>query len=742
MKHQNNSKKHHIRDIIAVWTGVLLFVVAVGGLAITQRVDAKQTAASYCSQYTTLDSLNACNDGIRGADCNDYAIIATQVEVEACNAAKQIKASGQIDETTTTTDTSEGSTEAQVYKNVILSACNSYETDATALNWCLYGGLGKDAKEGKPKTVKDCQNNAELKKSATNLGACISGALAGQAYLAAQNPTDNSKQAKEAQQKLNFMQIQDKTDQTTSLSDYTNLLHQNGQDSKVDISEKDDTSLDHYINGAGNEQKIVPINRGTGKSPAILFLNGGGWHANDQNGQRIMAGEGGAQSPAARGYAAYDVTYRLGSSGVYYMFEDVMRGINHMIKNADRYGIDPAKVVIWGDSSGGSLAMRAAASGKSGAKVAVGWSPPTNAYTGMFKSYKSFLIGVDHSTCIPTDLAGITNLTDALNGGSGDVAQYGTGLASNDFSNIGLVQDGNGFHFDSNSIGGAGIWGTLTQVLSAGQYAMQTSQNIESISSQVENGGLSSLSGSIMNLTAKKLSECIDNFNALSPALFASPETPPSFLAGFNTDDLVEPGQVTGMRDKLLSMGIKSAAMLLDGDPNGGFNPMGANKGNHLDYDMRFVCDTMNFVDSVIQPERGTTNCATGEVENAGSTGNTDSSGGGSTASSDSGGSSSGSSSSGSGSSNGGGGNGGSGANTTPASSSKQCGSLQGPYASEQARLEASLAACQGGSWKGVSNAAKASDCPSGTRGVSRTGLDGNGKVINLSAECQRWVPN
>ncbi len=262
---------------------------------------------------------------------------------------------------------------------------------------------------------------------------------------------------------------------------------------------------------------------------------------------------------------------------------------------------------------------------------------------------------------------------------------------------------------------------------------MQTSQNIESISSQVENGGLSSLSGSIMNLTAKKLSECIDNFNALSPALFASPETPPSFLAGFNTDDLVEPGQVTGMRDKLLSMGLKSAAMLLDGDPNGGFNPMGANKGNHLDYDMRFVCDTMNFVDSVIQPERGTTNCATGVVENAGSTGD---SGGGSTASS--GGSSTSGSSGGSGTSgSSGAGSGGGGGSPTNASQDSNTETRQlttscpkltkVPTAEEFKKLsQCSL----GGHYEGYINVAKASDCPAGTRSAVKNGI----------TECQRWV--
>jgi len=414
--------------------------------------------------------------------------------------------------------------------------------------------------------------------------------------------------------------VQDALDETNNLKDYLDVLHKSGPDKDVELDKLDDTKRESYVNGAGKQQAIKVYDAPQANAPAIIFINGGGWHANDGNSDFVMYNKpdiahGATQTgPTAsqRGYAAFDLTYRLGSSGVYYMFEDVMRGIKHIRDNAKMYNIDPNKIVIWGDSSGGSLAVRAGASGKSGAKVAVGWSPPTNAFL-MFKSYKAFLIGIDHSTCIPTDLAGITNTTNLLTGGSGDIAQYGIGISSNDFASIGLVQDGNGFHFDGSKLGGDGnIMGFLGQFLTAGQYASETFQNLETISSQIESGNTTALAGGIINMSASKLTECLDNFKALSPALYASTESPPMFLAGFTTDDVVDQEHIYDMHDKLVKMGIRSQMSLLQGDSSQPFNALGANLGNHLDYDARFVCPTLNFIDSVVQPDRNPTNCGTG----------------------------------------------------------------------------------------------------------------------------------
>lgn len=545
---------------------ILACLMTVGGFGIVQQVQAAQTPTNYCNQYPPdageMLMRSACYDGLKIADGN-----------------------------------SDGAT------------CQDYAL------------LADQA------TVDVCQK-ALMDRTATKTGAADIVSESNQNREETPSPSPSPSPSK-TPSSGNKGSIQDILDETKSLSDYIDVLHQAGEFADADMNAESET-YGKYINGAGKKQDIHVDPSGKDNSPAIIIINGGGWHFNDQNDDYIRENKPDKThnrtqtGPTAkqRGYTVFELTYRLGSSGVYYMFEDVMRGIKHVRDNADLYGIDPNKIALWGDSSGGSLAVRAGASGKSGAKVVAGWSPPTNAYTGLFRSYKSLFIGMDHSTCIPTDLAGLTNITDLITGGSGDVAEYGLGLSSNDFTSLGINADGK----EPDAIG------TIMQILTAGQYAVKTGQNIEVISQQLEaayNNGkptISSVMGSglasgIINMSPKKLIECIDNFNVLSPAMFASPESPPMFLAGFYSDDVVGPEQVTGMRDKLHTLGIKSEAQLLPGDPTKGTEMFGPNPGNHLDYDARFVCPTLNFIDSVIQPDRGQTNCDTGQTENLGSAG-------------------------------------------------------------------------------------------------------------------------
>lgn len=340
-----------------------------------------------------------------------------------------------------------------------------------------------------------------------------------------------------------------------------NKLTQNEKD-WVDADEKADNNYGQYINGAGNLQPIRITKGGGDNSPAIIFFNGGGWHTDSGMGDKV------APHAVERGYSAFVATYRLGSSGIYYMLEDVMRAIRHVRNNAQMYGIDASRVAIWGDSAGGHLTMRAAGTGKSGARAAVGWSAPTNAYTAIFHSAQSFAIGMDHSTCAPTDLDGVNSIVDQLNGGDGDVNYDG------DIGN--------------NNIGGGANLDTVINVLELANEAQKTSKSIEEVSKSMEEGG-DEMGENVRRLASKKVIECIDNFNSGSPALFASALTPPTLLAGYEADPLIHPGQAYQMRDKLRSMGIQSEALILPGD-------------RHMGYEEEMVAPSLDFVDRYLQP--------------------------------------------------------------------------------------------------------------------------------------------
>ena len=490
--------------------------------------------------------------------------------------------------------------------------------------------------------------------------------------------------------------LQNLLDQTKTLSQYLDILHLAGPDAGSNLGQQADNNYGSYVGGAGQQQPLRVMQQGSGSSPVILFINGGGWHVDDHTGDRVMAGEDGGENPWGRGYAMIEITYRLGSSGVYYMYEDVMRGIAHVINNAPLYGIDPNRVVIWGDSAGGSLAIRAAASGKTGAKASVGWSAITNAYTAFFRSLPAFAIGIDHSTCAPTDLAGLTNFTDLLAGGNGDVAEYGVGINSNDFSPI---YTGDSMPRDINPLA------FLSQGAVIGKNLLSTASNFETITGQIKGGNASGSIGSTTNLASKKFVECIDNFNALSPALYTSPDAPPAFMVEFENDTTVGPDQAWGYVDKLRQLGIQAEFLVPPGDGDClAKAPDTLGVGCHLGYYSPFVRPTLDFLDKIIHPEQ------------AGSSGTATPSGGGS---------SSGSGSSSSGSSGGSGGS----KSTTSTNKSQEptisadearCMQVGGTYNKKTGKCNTQLcdtwqSTCNGGTALLSTNQISATNTPSGS---------------------------
>lgn len=680
--HNDSSSLKMARGIPAYFRVVFLASLVILGFIFAAQSASAQTAEEYCSQYPSGSKRNACLDGTKsGFDCNDYAITFGESIAGVCRQSKKAKQDGIINGVPTTPSQSpsgSGSDRCEGLSGDLLDACTGGQENGTCnkgvaiidlrlYNACAIGAgiptlssQPADQTRPSPSPSPSPSSGSEYESSACYglagdlLDACNGGAVYKQCnpqvasvdlqlYQAcalgaglpvndnysSNSPYPSSSPSSPFDNAQNYFQMQDQLDQADSLSQYTDVLHQSGQDADVDLGEVADNNRGSYVNGAGKQQRIdeFPCENASGSCPALIWFDGGGWHADDGVAEKIATGSSSttnndpnAQPPAggganARGYTVFNATYRLGSDGIYYQFEDVMRAIQHIVNNADMYGIDTSRLAIGGDSAGASLAIRAAATGKTGAKAAVGWSTPTNAYTAIFKSFDTFAIGIDHSTCIPTDLAGLANTTDLLAGGSGNVAKEGEGISSNDFSNLGITQSEYGLGFDQGSIGSAGIGGTVTDLLSAVTYTASTASSLESISSQLQSGSTSGLAGGLVNLSSKKLIECIDNLNSASPALFASPETPPTFLAGYTTDDLIDPSQAYEMRDKLRGLGVRSEVLLLEGDTSQAQNPLGATPGNHLDYHPIFVCPTFQFLDEILRPDNGIVNCETGVTE-------------------------------------------------------------------------------------------------------------------------------
>jgi acetyl esterase/lipase len=109
---------------------------------------------------------------------------------------------------------------------------------------------------------------------------------------------------------------------------------------------------------------------GTPPYPLVVWLHDGGW----LSGTRALPSM--VLPLLAQGVAVATIDYRLtseagryGAEGVTFpaQIHDVKGAIRYLRANASTYGFDPARIGVWGSSSGGHLAALAATSGDVGA---------------------------------------------------------------------------------------------------------------------------------------------------------------------------------------------------------------------------------------------------------------------------------------------------------------------------------------------------------------------------------------
>ena len=103
--------------------------------------------------------------------------------------------------------------------------------------------------------------------------------------------------------------------------------------------------------------------KGARNLPIIVIVHGGGWAANDEDVMRGLAREltKGGQ------FVVVSMDYRWAAKGdgdavgntMANIIEDVFGGIAHIMENAAKYGADPTRIGVTGDSAGGHLSAAA-----------------------------------------------------------------------------------------------------------------------------------------------------------------------------------------------------------------------------------------------------------------------------------------------------------------------------------------------------------------------------------------------
>ncbi len=113
-----------------------------------------------------------------------------------------------------------------------------------------------------------------------------------------------------------------------------------------------DVSDSDYVN------LYMPAEAGEETPPLLILVHGGGFSANDATAEqaRYMY-----EYFREHGYACASVNYRLSGEATYpAAILDVKAAIRYLRANADVYGYDPDRFVIWGESAGAYLATMAA----------------------------------------------------------------------------------------------------------------------------------------------------------------------------------------------------------------------------------------------------------------------------------------------------------------------------------------------------------------------------------------------
>lgn len=145
--------------------------------------------------------------------------------------------------------------------------------------------------------------------------------------------------------------------------------------------------------------------------PLVVYVHGGGWQGGHtrhsgafENWPGVLAGL------AAKGYVVVSLEYRLSGEAPFpAAFDDVKTAVRWLRSRADKYGIDPARAVIWGGSAGGHLAALTATS--CGDEGASGKTMPSTCVQGVVAWYGIF----DMASTLQAELARDANAPAAAN---------------------------------------------------------------------------------------------------------------------------------------------------------------------------------------------------------------------------------------------------------------------------------------------------------------------------------------
>lgn len=117
-----------------------------------------------------------------------------------------------------------------------------------------------------------------------------------------------------------------------------------------------------------------------GPHPVVVFLHGGGWRLGRRGQFSPLVAEADSFGRiVAAGFAVASADYRLSGEARYpAQVEDARLALDWVRAHAGEYGLDPARMVLWGASAGGTLAALVGLEAPEGVRGVVDWYGPAD----------------------------------------------------------------------------------------------------------------------------------------------------------------------------------------------------------------------------------------------------------------------------------------------------------------------------------------------------------------------------
>ncbi len=120
---------------------------------------------------------------------------------------------------------------------------------------------------------------------------------------------------------------------------------------------------DVQYGAAGDRALLLDVYRPAKPSgkrlPAVVFIHGGGWQGGNKSSGSVVA-----PFAASGNYVGFSIGYRLSGEAIWpAQIHDCKAAIRWIRANAEKYGVDPDRIGVWGSSAGGHLVSLLGTSG-------------------------------------------------------------------------------------------------------------------------------------------------------------------------------------------------------------------------------------------------------------------------------------------------------------------------------------------------------------------------------------------